>query len=179
MNIDPQVASALIGTITVLASALVSYVISKRLENSKSTIEYLKSKISALEEKKKLLSEVNFQQLGEDITKENLIDKLAQSRRRSFSFCAQTLKHIDHYLPPAVVETLDRRIEPITLALGAEAMEDLAGREIPKEMIGDVLRGEALRNEMNNVIDAIIQAVNSELRMSIADVEKLSGLGKK
>ena len=178
MNLDPRIVSALVGVVAVLVSALVSYFVSRKIENRKSTIEYLKGKIVALEEKKKLLVGLDFEDLGEDVSKDNLIEKYQKSIGKRFNVSVQNFRHIDHYFVPSFVAELNARIEKANLALGAENLEELAGRKIPDEWVGDIPHGENLGKELTGIVEAIVRAVNDELRMSIESLEKLSGLKK-
>ena len=178
MNLDPRIVSALVGVVAVLVSAIVSYFVSRKIENKKSTIEYLKGKIVALEEKKKLLVGLDFEDLGEDVSKDNLIEKYQKSIGKRFNVSVQNFRHIDHYFVPSFVAELNARIEKANLALGAENLEELAGRKIPDEWAADILRSDNIGKEMTKISKVIIRVVSDELRMSVASLEKLSGLKK-
>jgi len=112
------------------------------------------------------------------LTKDNLIERYQKSLGKKFSVSVQNFRHIDHYFIPSFVAELNAQIEKVNLALGAESIEDLAGRKIPDEWAADILRSDNIGKEMTKISKVIIRVVSDELRMSVASLEKLSGLKK-
>ena len=177
-NMDPKVIAALIGGIAVLLSAIISYIISKNVEQRKSTLEYLRNKIALLEKKKKELLSLGREKPNGKVTKNNLVNKAATAIENSYDASVATFHELSHYLDAESVKHMIERITLMDKSLTIARGEHILGESFQEVDKHTLLKGIEALSEMTNITNSIRTLIADELSSSVQQMEKLSGLHK-
>jgi len=173
---DPKVISAVIGAVAVLISAVISYIVSKRIEQRKNTIEYLKNKIAMLEEKKTQLLSLSRSKTSGKVTPKNLAQKTASALEEKYDKSIIAFLAINHYLPASSTTDIKRRIKRMDGSLARARGDHLLGKPIEKLDIDDPIEGSDAVSEMLDISKSIQILIEDELISSVESIEKISGL---
>jgi translation initiation factor 6 (eIF-6) len=177
-EMDPKVISAIIGAIAVFLSAVISYFIAKKVEQRKSTLEYLRNKITLLEEKKKALSSLTRAKNKGKLTKDNFAAKAAAAIANMYDVSVEIFSDVDHYLCASSVKQIRDRILLMSKSLAKARGEHILEESFKDADTSCILHGNEIISEMGSIPNSILKLVDDELVTSVKRMEKLSGLQK-